>query len=72
MLRISVGATLRMESAYFLQRHAGMDLIYADCELVLDALHLGTEVRDAYRRLEGRGLTVRSCRTLLNWLQIQL
>ena len=34
------GVVLRMESAYFLQGHAGMDLIYIDCELILDALHL--------------------------------
>ena len=32
--------TLRAESAHFLQRHAGMNLVDVDCELVLDALHL--------------------------------
>ena len=42
-----------MESAYFLQGHAGMDLIYIDCELILDALHLRGEVRNVHLRLGG-------------------
>lgn len=29
-----------------------MDLIYVDCELILDALHLVAEVRDTHQRLE--------------------
>ena len=49
LYRVSVSrVALRMESAYFLQGHAGMDLIYIDCELILDALHLGIGVRSAH------------------------
>ena len=40
------GVASRVKSAYFLQRHASMDLIHIDCELVLDALHLPGDVRD--------------------------
>ena len=29
-----------VKSAHFFQRHAGMDLVDVDCELVLDALYL--------------------------------
>jgi len=42
------GMALRAEFAHFLQRHAGMDLIDVDCELILDALHLeGRDQRQA-------------------------
>ena len=58
--------------AHFLQRHAGMDLVDVDCELVLDALHLGCRGQRRALSIGTDGLTVRSCRTLLNWLQIQL
>jgi hypothetical protein len=60
-----------VEFAYFFQRHPGMDLIDVYCELVLDALHLAMEFRGGPFTI-GMGLTVRSCLTLLNWLQIQL
>ena len=54
-----------VESAYFLQGHPAMDLVDVYCELILNALHLAITVRGGAVDNQ-KGLTVRSCRTLLN------
>jgi hypothetical protein len=41
---IGAGSGIIEEFSYLLQRHAGMDLINVDCELILDALNLAIGV----------------------------
>jgi hypothetical protein len=47
---VGAGSGIIEEFSYLFQRHAGMDLINVDCELILDALNLTIGVMDGHQQ----------------------